>query len=103
MVINSLLSVTLSFISGGICIINCFILKVLRPQAITEQQAGAITRHGTEFDNYWLLELGQAHTLNSALNISGFRDFKFKLINREELVSTSTFWEHSPGRYAFLN
>ncbi|NOQ63723.1 MAG: DUF2357 domain-containing protein [Methyloprofundus sp.] len=78
-------------------------VRLVQRQAITKQQAGTIARHGTEFDNYWLLELGQAHVLNNALTISGSRDFKFKLINREELVSTGTSWEHLSGRYLFLN
>ena len=76
-------------------------VQLVRRKAISEEQTGAKAQAANLEKYYWLFELGRANKLNLSINVSGSRDFKFRLASINELVKANT-WGDLPNHYAFL-
>ncbi len=76
-------------------------VRLVRRDQIRDDQAGAKARPANANKNYWLFELGTATKLDSSIDVSGSRDFKFRLTSIEDLGKTTT-WTNLPNHYEFL-
>ncbi len=68
---------------------------------ITRQQAGAPVTPTNMHKEYWLFELGIASAIKPAVVVTGKRDFKFKLIDFEELDKAKD-WDSLTSYYDFF-
>jgi len=75
--------------------------RLVKRKDISDEQAGATATQLNLEKDYWLFELGGVKKLDLSINVSGYRDFKFRLASFEELVKATT-WNELPNHYAFL-
>ncbi len=50
---------------------------------------------------FWLFKLRRVNKLDSIINVSGLRGFKFRLVGIDQLSKASN-WHDLPNHYAFL-
>ena len=74
-------------------------VQLVKRKEITSEQAGVPLKNSD--DNYWLFELGRVNNMALSIDVSGTRDFKFRLARVDELVKAKT-WADLPNHYAFL-
>ena len=76
-------------------------VQLVKRHEISEDQAGAkaLTTNLQKF--YWLFELGSKKKVSLSIDVSGARDFKFKLVSIEALT-TAKVWSDLANHYAFL-
>ncbi len=74
-------------------------VQLVKRREITSEQAGVPIKNSD--DDYWLFELGRVNKMELAIDVSGNRDFKFKLARVDELVKAKS-WAELPNHYAFL-
>lgn len=80
-------------------IYNVISVQLLKRKEITVEQAGAGFKNPD--DDYWLFQLGKASKMELSIDVSGSRDFKFRLASIDELIMAKT-WEELPNHYTFL-
>lgn len=76
-------------------------VRLLKRKDITEEQSGAKADPKKMEEHYWLFELGASTKLNLSIDVSGSRDFKFRLTSLKDL-ETATAWNKLPNHYNFL-
>ncbi|OQK16514.1 hypothetical protein AU255_00990 [Methyloprofundus sedimenti] len=74
-------------------------VQLVKRRDITAEQAGVPPKNSD--DDYWLFELGRVNKMALAIDVSGTRDFKFRLANIDELIKAEA-WTDLPNHYAFL-
>jgi hypothetical protein len=74
-------------------------IKLVKRKEITSEQAGVPLKNSD--DNFWLFELGRVNKMELSIDVSGIRDFKFRLVRIYELEKANT-WADLPNHYAFL-
>lgn len=74
-------------------------VQLVKRKMITSEQAGVPLKKSD--DDYWLFELGKVNKMELSIDVSGNRDFKFRLARIDELVKAKT-WAELPNYYAFL-
>jgi len=76
-------------------------VQLQKRKNINKEQAGAeLNPKNTEKD-YWLFELGRATQLSLSIDVSGARDFKFRLVSIDALAKAKN-WTDLSNHYAFL-
>jgi hypothetical protein len=76
-------------------------VRLVKRKEITNEQAGAKAKSENLEKEYWLFELGKARPLDSAIDVSGTRDFKLRLASAEQL-SKAENWQDLSNHYSFL-
>lgn len=76
-------------------------VRLVNRSKIDVIQAGAKAKPANATKSYWLFKLGTVTPLSTSIDVSGSRDFKFRLIKSNDLIKAST-WEDLPNYYAFL-
>ncbi len=76
-------------------------VKLLRRKEITDDQAGAKAKPVNLDKEYWLFELVKPRSLVSAVDVSGTRDFKLRLVSAEQLMKAVN-WQDLSDHYPFL-
>lgn len=76
-------------------------VKLLKRKLISEEQAGAKAQSTNLENDYWLFELGDIKKISLSIDVSGIRDFKFRLLSIDAL-SQAKVWSDLPNHYAFL-
>lgn len=74
-------------------------VQLVKRKEITSEQAGISLKNSD--DDYWLFELGRVNKMELPIDVSGTRDFKFRLARIDELVKAKS-WADLPNHYAFL-
>jgi len=76
-------------------------VQLQKRKNISKEQAGAVVNPKNEDKEYWLFELGRATQLNLSVDVSGVRDFKFRLVSIKELAKAKV-WKDLSNHYDFL-
>lgn len=76
-------------------------IQLQKRKNISKNQAGAEGNPKNEEKEYWLFELGRATPLNLSIDVSGVRDFKFRLVSIDALAKARN-WADLSNHYAFL-
>ena len=76
-------------------------VQLVKRKAISEEQAGAKAQTTNLGKYYWLFELGDVKKMSLSIDVSGARDFKFRLVSVEALTKAKV-WSDLPNHYAFL-
>ena len=76
-------------------------VQLVKRKNISEEQAGAEAKISKLEKFYWLFKLGRPNQLNLSINVSGSRDFKFRLVNYDDLAK-ATHWGDLPNHYDFF-